>query len=166
MQRVSAKLPADANSASAVSPPPRIRISSPSASRSLRGCGDSCGCRRRSGLLRPAKLPVGATVPIVTAASLHFIRTVKWNRVPRPTSLSSQILPPIMRNQPRGDGQAEASAAVFARGGGVRLREWIKYSFCFSAGCRFRCRTLQSAASDVAVGSSHLNSEGHFAAHP
>ena len=45
---------------------------------------------------------------------------MKWKRLPRPTSLSTQIRPPMRSDQARGDGQAQARAAVAARRGSCR----------------------------------------------
>ena len=51
---------------------------------------------------------------------------VKWNVLPRPTSLSTHNRPFIMLDQPPGNGKSQAGAAVFARGRGVGLFEGVE----------------------------------------
>ena len=53
-------------------------------------------------------------------------RSVKWNVLPRPGSLSTQIRPPISSHQPLADRQAQAGAAVAAGGRRVGLAERLE----------------------------------------
>ena len=66
---------------------------------------------------------------------------VKWNVLPRPTSLSTQSCPPISSTSRCAIARPEAGAAVPARRRAVGLREGLEDLLAASrAGCRCRCR--------------------------
>ena len=74
----------------------------------------SCVGRGRSRLVRCPRSCDGWT------------HAVKWKVLPRPSSLSTQIRPPISCNQALRDGKTEAGAAVTAGGRAVGLGELLE----------------------------------------
>ena len=76
---------------------------------------------------------------------------VKWNVLPLPSRLSTQIRPPPSSTS-RGRSPAQAGAAVLARGRTVGLVESLEDGLLLApAESRFRCRGRRSATHAVAV---------------
>ena len=81
-----------------------------------------------------------ASVAVVAAATrLKLERTVKWNVLPLPDSLSTQMLTAHQLDQVRRDREAEAGAAVLARRRAVGLRERLE-DCSLAAPAERRCR--------------------------
>ena len=71
----------------------------------------------------------GGTIGRLSSAGSSFAsgrRTVKWNVLPRPTSLSTQIRPPIMLHQALADGKPQAGAAEPPGHRGIGLGEGLE----------------------------------------
>ena len=127
-----------------------------------RGSGDWWRCRRRpapcaaeNGGLRRARPGDGS--PARRPAS----GCSKWNVLPRPTWLSTQIRPPIRSHQPRRDGQPQAGPAVAAGNRAVGLLEGLEDGGLLlgrDADPRvgtLKCSTTSSSASDSCSTSTH-----------
>ena len=99
------------------------RASSPSGSAARRGCADSFRCRPRPA---PAARPSGPSWRVDAAVGHDAKLAVKWNVLPWPGSLSTQIRPPISSHQARRDRRAQPGAAEPARRRAVGLRERLE----------------------------------------
>ena len=108
----------------------------PAAERSPTGSGGSWRCRRRparAGPCRRAARP-GQVAGRPRQAG-RSKRAVKWNVLPSPGSLSTQMRPPISSTSSRGDGQPQAGAAELARASSRRpARRPGRSRSCFSGG--------------------------------
>ena len=126
-----------------------LRVAWPSGTASLPGFAGWSRCRPRPGRAARAAGPPPPAVGVRAPPAPGPNRAVKWNVLPRPTSLSTQIRPPISSNEPRRDRQPEARPAVLAGGRAVGLGERRRRRLrCFSGGMPIpvsrtaKCRTI------------------------